>query len=264
MSDNEYPFAKQERNTDAAGSSSDLVASFYSSRSCQKDTTVMMTKPITFTLKTFGIYNNNNSSRYKQRLMLSFLCLVLLLYSTYIQGALSIAKMRIAQLEQQQKQEGRKSEKVKQSESDQTEENKKIHVKAPTMEFDYIPLIDLVNTHTHTHTYNQNVTCPDGLKPINQVVNWEAEHNDTRKIPRIIHMTGKTVCLTDPFYKNAQSWQLKGYSFYFHDDQAVQRLLLNKYWDEFPLLQYAWPCYGNKGGATFADIWRYLLVSMVH
>ena len=240
------------------------------SRNCYRDTTTTTTKPITIALKTtLGSINHNN--RHKQRIMLSFLCLVLLLYAAYIQGALSIANMRIAQLEQQQQQQqqqGGESESVSvsvrmQAATQKIEENRKIHANAPTptMEFDYIPLIDLVNTHTQNHP---NITCPEGLKPINQVVDWEAEHNGTRKIPKIIHMTGKTVCLTDPFYKNAQSWQLQGYSFYFHDDQAVQRLLLNKYWKEFPLLQYAWPCYGKKGGATFADIWRYLLVRMIH
>jgi mannosyltransferase OCH1-like enzyme len=52
-------------------------------------------------------------------------------------------------------------------------------------------------------------------------------------------------------------WRFDGYSLYFHDDVAVDRLLA-KYWPEFPQLQLMQQC--SISGAAKADIWRLLVL----
>jgi hypothetical protein len=79
-----------------------------------------------------------------------------------------------------------------------------------------------------------------------------------RKIPKIVHITGKTRCLPLPFLENVNQWKLQNHSFYFHDDAAVDRLLRQEYWPEFPQLSMLRPCLIS--GAGKADLWRYLLL----
>ena len=112
---------------------------------------------------------------------------------------------------------------------------------------------------------NERVECPEGLFPVQQVVNVTAEsihihNNNSRKIPQIVHMTGESNCLTEIFYQNTKDWSLPGHSFYFHDGAAKQKLLLERYWPEFPHLQLAFQCLKNAGGAAVADLWRYLVL----
>ena len=77
-----------------------------------------------------------------------------------------------------------------------------------------------------------------------------------RKVPKIIHMTSKNKCFTKKYSDNADLWKFEGYSFFMHDDVAVQRLVNSKAWPEFPLLKEALPCLNS--GAMKADYWRYL------
>ncbi|CAB9525662.1 glycosyltransferase [Seminavis robusta] len=104
---------------------------------------------------------------------------------------------------------------------------------------------------------DEQVTCPHGLYPVQQIVNSTADMGRDRKIPRIIHMTGESKCLTEIFYNNTRKWSLDGHSFYFHDYQAKQQLL-QRFWPEFPHIQIAYECLKNAGGAAVADLWRYL------
>jgi mannosyltransferase OCH1-like enzyme len=50
---------------------------------------------------------------------------------------------------------------------------------------------------------------------------------------------------------------LPGYSFYFHDDEAMDRFLAQPF-PEFPLWLNASSCL--RPGAAKADIWRYLMI----
>lgn len=78
-------------------------------------------------------------------------------------------------------------------------------------------------------------------------------------IPRIIHQTSKSRCLTQRFAQATDQWrELKGWSYYFHDDAAVQRLM-EHYYQEFPLLQdIVENCI--LYGTLKSDLWRYLVL----
>lgn len=78
-----------------------------------------------------------------------------------------------------------------------------------------------------------------------------------RKIPKVVHITGKTRCLAKVFYDNINKWKFVDHSFYFHDEAAVDRLL-QQHWPEFPQLQHMQHCLIS--GAAKADLWRYLVL----
>ncbi len=73
-----------------------------------------------------------------------------------------------------------------------------------------------------------------------------------RKIPKIIHMTSKSRCVTDIFAMNIGLWYFPDHSFFLHDDHAVNRLL-DTVFPEFPLLQDIRHCVAS--GAGLADLW---------
>ena len=115
-----------------------------------------------------------------------------------------------------------------------------------------IPLHELVNS-------NPNVTCNPGksLKRIIHDTILPENITHTRKIPKIIHVTSFTRCMTPPFLDNLDRWRLPDHSFYFHDEWAVDRLMA-KYWPEFPQLQLMLQC--TVSGAAKADVWRLLVL----
>ena len=82
-----------------------------------------------------------------------------------------------------------------------------------------------------------------------------------QKIPRIIHMTGKSRCVHVDIYNNHLTWKDQskwpGYWFYFHDNAAVERLL-QRHIPAFPHLQEFLRCIPT--GAAMADIWRLVLL----
>jgi len=79
----------------------------------------------------------------------------------------------------------------------------------------------------------------------------------SRKIPKVVHVTGFTRCLTKNFEENVNKWKLPGHSFYFHDEEAVDRLM-QEFWPEFPQLQLIQNCLIS--GAAKADLWRLLVL----
>ena len=67
----------------------------------------------------------------------------------------------------------------------------------------------------------------------------EVVRNDiVGKIPKLIHQTGKRRCLTRNFDQMTSQWKsrFQGYSYYFHDDDALNRLLDMEF-PEFPHLR---------------------------
>jgi len=83
---------------------------------------------------------------------------------------------------------------------------------------------------------------------------------NTRKIPKLIHQTSKSRCLTTRFAKATEKWVHldESWSYYFHDDEAVERLLLQAF-PEFPHLEMvARNCLEH--GTLQADLWRYLVL----
>jgi hypothetical protein len=84
------------------------------------------------------------------------------------------------------------------------------------------------------------------------------EQRPQRKIPRIVHTTSKSRCMPPAFIDNLRPWQnLTHHSFFFHDDEAVDRLLQLD-WPEFPQLRKALQC--SISGAAKADLWRALVL----
>ena len=83
-------------------------------------------------------------------------------------------------------------------------------------------------------------------------------HPPQRKIPRIVHVTSKTRCMPTIIVDNLQRWRLPQHNFYIHDDDAVNKLLWETYWPEFPHLNLLRPC--MISGAALADLWRYLVL----
>eukprot|EP00934_Nitzschia_sp_Nitz4_P001554 Nitzschia sp. Nitz4//scaffold28_size193895//140111//141431//NITZ4_001677-RA/size193895-augustus-gene-0.312-mRNA-1//-1//CDS//3329546018//1554//frame0 len=82
-------------------------------------------------------------------------------------------------------------------------------------------------------------------------------YSPNRRIPKIVHITCKTRCMTPKFIKTIAKWRFPGYAVYIHDDVAVDRLMA-KYWPEFPHLQLFQKC--SISGAAKADIWRLLVL----
>lgn len=116
--------------------------------------------------------------------------------------------------------------------------------KGPTgWETDTIPLPELTSAEERN-------SCPEGLYHVDIISNLTADAGEGRKIPKIVHQTGETKCLTKAFYDNAVKWSLEGYSYYFHD-AAAKRRLLQKYWLLFPQLQNSFECLKNAGGGEF-------------
>lgn len=81
-----------------------------------------------------------------------------------------------------------------------------------------------------------------------------------RKIPKIVHLSFTSRCVGELFANSVQQWKesLPDHSIYFHDDQAVDRLLQQE-WPEFPDLQKKMQCIKYKG-AMKVDVWRILVL----
>jgi Glycosyltransferase sugar-binding region containing DXD motif len=127
-----------------------------------------------------------------------------------------------------------------------------------------IPLVDLV------HTKVEDPNCTNGLVFVNDTIldpklaydPGVYSSNDPvrlrrRRIPRIVHVTSKTRCMAPEFARNLEAWRFENHSFFFHNEEAVERLL-DRDWPEFPALRHAVRC--TKGGAGLADVWRALVV----
>jgi mannosyltransferase OCH1-like enzyme len=90
------------------------------------------------------------------------------------------------------------------------------------------------------------------------IQNVETKTRTTDRIPRIVHQTSKSRCVTKIVATVANSWKLEGWSYYFHDDEAVMRLLQHEF-PEFPHLNMeASECLLH--GTLRADLWRYLVL----
>ena len=118
-----------------------------------------------------------------------------------------------------------------------------------------IPITELTNS-------DDLFECPEGQVFVpDTVLDPSAAWTDGRKIPRIIHVTGRSRCLAPEFAAVLDEWRLEGYSFFYHDDDALARLLetARESWKEFPALSALLRCV-KYGGAMKADIWRLLVM----
>ena len=102
-----------------------------------------------------------------------------------------------------------------------------------------------------------NYTCPEGLVVVEDTIDPSFYEESERKIPKVIHFTSKTRCMTPEFAANVDKWRLPGHSVFIHDDDAVD-MLINRWWPEFPQLHDTLKC--MLPGASMADLWRYLFL----
>ena len=92
----------------------------------------------------------------------------------------------------------------------------------------------------------------------------EKRQQHQNKIPKIVHQTARSRCVTPVFGNTTQQWKFPGWSYYFHDDAAVERLLLSPSGsrllkEQFPQLpSIAQKCLQH--GTIRSDVWRYLVL----
>ena len=86
----------------------------------------------------------------------------------------------------------------------------------------------------------------------------ESITHTNRKIPKVVHFTSRTRCLSKVFYDNVQKWRLANHSVYLHDEDAMNKLMFKK-WNLFPHLQEVMKCVGRG-----AEKVRYMCVSKIN
>lgn len=113
----------------------------------------------------------------------------------------------------------------------------------------------------------EKIKCPYPLIPFyNKVVrNKNVNVTDSsvlnpQQISRILHVSFKSRCLNKDLVAIMEQWKktLPNYSIFFHDDDAVDRLIYGNDWSEFPHLHKLMQCV--KAGAMTIDVWRVLLI----
>jgi mannosyltransferase OCH1-like enzyme len=107
-------------------------------------------------------------------------------------------------------------------------------------------------------------TCPAGLVFIPNVVDPVASDrrastaSSPTAIPRIVHQTSKSRCVTPAVADAASKWKFANWSYYFYDDESIARFLRTEY-RSFPHLEMvATKCL--LYGALRADLFRYLVL----
>ena len=121
----------------------------------------------------------------------------------------------------------------------------------------HLPLSDLTQSRV---TDCQSFFSPELNKmvPRTWIENIEQPLSYEKRIPNIIHQTSQSRCVHEQLFNLTVPWrQMEPLSYYFHDDDAIWRLL-HQDWPEFPLLHYIIPCLNSM--TAVSDIWRYLVL----
>jgi mannosyltransferase OCH1-like enzyme len=92
-----------------------------------------------------------------------------------------------------------------------------------------------------------------------------AHQGDTaNRVPRNIHVTSISRCMTAPYADNMKKWRFPGHSVLIHDDEDVNKLFASsERWSRyFSLLSDALLCLPRNGTSSAAksDVWRYLVL----
>ena len=131
-------------------------------------------------------------------------------------------------------------------------------------------LQQLVSSHTpqyncsHGLIYIQDHILSDNITHYDYDVHQSTDGQRVaipRKIPRLLHFTSKSRCMTQSFANNIQRWKHtlgSKYSIYIHDDIAMDKFMYQRQWMEFPELPELLSCI--TAGAAKADVWRYLMI----
>lgn len=115
-------------------------------------------------------------------------------------------------------------------------------------------VVDLANL-TYTPPTLQ---CPSGQRRMMSAHNPQLYGLSYRKIPNIVHQTATTRCLTRNLDRGTVKWAFRRYSYYFHDQNAVQRLVHSDY-PEFPQLKLLQTASCLTPPLLFG-LWKYLVL----
>jgi hypothetical protein len=116
---------------------------------------------------------------------------------------------------------------------------------------DVRPILNLTYT-------SQRPQCPAGLRRMINVHNPKSHSVTSRKIPMIVHQTSKSRCLTTHFDRATVRWAFRRWSYYFHDNDAVDRLLQSDF-PEFPHLKLVVEhCLASRSAKL--GLWRHLVL----
>jgi hypothetical protein len=111
----------------------------------------------------------------------------------------------------------------------------------------------------HNLTRSHPEPCPEGLRRQPNIHNPRHQIN-TRRIPKIVHQTSKTRCLTSNFERASRDWAFPRWSYYLHDDEAVERLLHIDF-PEFPQLKLVVDkCVLSLSAKIY--LWQYIVLWM--
>jgi len=113
-----------------------------------------------------------------------------------------------------------------------------------------------VDDNDKNNSNEEKTQCPEGLYHLKNHFPQNFTVEKGRKIPKIIHFTAKSRCVTKFVYDGLQAWYFPGYAVVVHDDDAVDRLF-EKHWPMLPLINDVRSC--APTGAGKADLWRYLV-----
>ena len=97
--------------------------------------------------------------------------------------------------------------------------------------------------------------CRGNLVPVKNVPTVPSKS----RIPRIIHQTSKSRCITKNLSNSVSTWKaLDDYAYCFHDDDDIRNFFNSRDWSMFFPFKHMLPCI--KYGAVLSDIWRYLFL----
>jgi len=102
--------------------------------------------------------------------------------------------------------------------------------------------------------------CPEGYEEFENIVLPQSVTHANRKIPKVVHITSKTRCVSETVKNNVLRWKFPNHSLYIHDDAAIYKLLDYAINDRFgnELVQnLSKSVLCMSSGATLSDIWRY-------
>lgn len=85
-------------------------------------------------------------------------------------------------------------------------------------------------------TFSPLIECPVDRRRMINVHNPRSHSVESRRIPMIVHQHARSRCLTRIFNKATVQWAFRKWSYYFHDEAAVD-MLLDIDFPEFPLLK---------------------------
>ncbi len=113
-------------------------------------------------------------------------------------------------------------------------------------------------------SYTKELNCSLPLVPVyDRIIDPSSSSSQMqeRKIPNTLHVSFKNRCVPPDIADSVDKWKkaLPNHSIIFHDDEAVDRLIFDQSWPEFPHLKLFMNCV-KFTSAMRIDIWRILVL----